>query len=111
MKKIYTITESFPKTEIYSLVDQMKRASISIGSNIAEWSGRGSVADNLRFLYIAKGSCTELEAQLYMSIELWYVDKTHGEEVIDQVNHLLRMITAFMNKKKEFTEKPITVNR
>lgn len=53
-KEIYTITSTFPKVEQYGLTDQMRRASVSIASNIAEGAYRGSIQDNIRFLYIAK---------------------------------------------------------
>ncbi len=102
IKKVYRYTASFPKTEMYSLVDQMKRASISIASNIAEWSGRWSNADNLRFLQMAKWSCSELEAQVIISHELSFLSDTESEDVQSEVTHLLNMISLFIRKKKEY---------
>lgn len=104
-RRIYTITEGFPKTELYSLVDQMKRASISIGSNIAEWSGQGTSAGNIRFLNIAKWSAVELEAQIRIARELWFLEENQFLEILQEVNHLIRMISLFIKKKKEFENK------
>lgn len=102
IKKVYRYTASFPKTEMYSLVDQMKRASISIASNIAEWSSRWSNADNLRFLQMAKWSCAELEAQVIISHELSFLSDAESEDVQSEVTHLLNMISLFIRKKKEY---------
>jgi four helix bundle protein len=60
VKQVYSLTQSFPKEEIYGLVSQMKRAAVSIPSNIAEGAARSSSTDFVRFLYIAMGSLAEL---------------------------------------------------
>ena len=104
-KQVYKITEGFPQTELYSLVDQMKRASVSVGSNIAEWSWQGTSAGNIRFLNIAKWSAVELEAQIRISKELWFLDENQFLELLQEVNHLIRMIASFIKKKKEFENK------
>lgn len=100
--KIYHLTEWFPKTELYSLVDQMKRAAISIGSNIAEWSGQWSNIGNIKFLNIARGSTLELEAQIRISKSLWFLGEKEYEEILSEVTSLIRMISAFIKKKREF---------
>ena len=75
-KKVYILCSKFPKTEIYGLVDQMKRSSISIASNIAEWSGRWTIQENIHFLHIARWSCAELETQIILARELeWFQKK------------------------------------
>jgi len=102
IKTIYRITEEFPKTELYSLVDQMKRASVSIASNIAEWSGQWTNAGNIRFLNIARWSAVELEAQIRIAKELWFLDENQFLELLQEINHLTRMISSFIKKKKEF---------
>lgn len=104
-KTIYKITEIFPKTELYSLVDQMKRAAVSIGSNIAEWSWQGTSAGNIRFLNIAKWSAVELEAQIRIAKELWFLEEDTFLELLQEINHLIRMIASFIKKKKEFENK------
>lgn len=66
-KEIYTVTASYPQSEVYGLVSQMRRCVVSIPSNIAEGYGRGSNRDLVHFLYISLGSSNELETQLLLS--------------------------------------------
>lgn len=72
-KLVYKITEKFPKAEIYSLIDQTRRCSISIPSNIAEGYSRLSSKQFLSFLRISLGSLSELETQLLLSKEIGYL--------------------------------------
>ena len=73
--EVYKATLEFPKTEVYGLVSQMRRAASSIPSNIAEGSGRGGDAELARFLRIAMGSASELKYQLLLARDLKYVDE------------------------------------
>ncbi len=91
---IYKITSEFPKHEIYGLVSQMRRASISVPSNIAEGAGRRSPGDFCRFLYYASGSLSELETQLYLSGELGYADKALVFEKKKEIILLRKQIYA-----------------
>ena len=72
VKDIYLLTRNFPQEELFVLTSQMRRAAISIPSNIAEGSGRGSDKDFARFIDIATGSSFELESQLYVASDLEY---------------------------------------
>ena len=72
-KIVYKIIKTLPKEEQYSLIDQMRRASISIMSNIAEWSGRSSNADKNHFFVMAKWSSMELASQFILMRELGYI--------------------------------------
>ena len=73
--EIYRLTSSFPKDEIYSLVSQIRRSSVSISSNIAEGAARKSKKEFIQFLYIVRGSLSELETQLIISQNLNYIIK------------------------------------
>ena len=67
----------------YGLRDQMQRASVSIPSNIAEGYERNTNKDFVHFLYIAKGSCSELRTQIYLAVEIGAFDKTIGDELLE----------------------------
>jgi four helix bundle protein len=96
--KIYTITDSFPKSELYGLTSQMKKASISIPSNIAEGFARTHSKEYKQFLSIALGSCAELDTQLIIANRRSYIKKNDFEELADQINHESRMISSLINK-------------
>ena len=86
------VTNAFPKSEIYGAVNQMRRAALSIGSNIAEGNRRCSRREYIKFLRIAYGSCGELDAQLLVSYDAHWLDKTsfdHMETLIDNVSGLI----------------------
>jgi four helix bundle protein len=76
---IYRSTQAFPKDELYGLTSQMRRAAVSIASNIAEGKGRFSRKEFVQFLYRARGSLLELETQLFIAGELGYVDQAAGK--------------------------------
>ena len=76
---VYDATKSFPADERFGLVSQLRRASVSVASNIAEGYGRGSTSDYLRFLRMARGSLYEIYTQLWFALELGVLDgNTHG---------------------------------
>lgn len=69
----YKVLDKFPKSELFWLTDQIKRAIISIASNIAEWSARWTEKEQIHFLYIARGSCAEVDTQLLIAKNLWFI--------------------------------------
>ncbi len=98
---VYKITENFPKHELYSLTSQMRRAAVSIPSNIAEGAARTSNREFLNFLSIARGSLSELETQIVISKELGYIKNENSlMEKINEVFALLGgLIRSIRNKK------------
>lgn len=92
VKEIYTLTDGFPKDEIYSLTSQIRRSSISIPSNIAEGCGRKTNPELSRFLDIANGSAFELETQILLSADLGYVANNEAEKLISKLHEIEKMI-------------------
>ncbi len=90
----YKITNEFPKEELYGLTNQIRRAAVSIPSNIAEGQGRWSTKEFLRFLSIAKGSLSELETQLIISQRLAYLSENKLNKIIELTNEIGKMISG-----------------
>ncbi len=95
VKEVYEVTSSFPRSEIYGLTNQMRRASVSIPSNIAEGSGRKSTKDFCRFLEIAFSSALELETQFYLSYDLTFMTEEQLDYFLTKVHEIQKMISAF----------------
>lgn len=97
---LYTLTQSFPKEELYGLVSQMRRSSISVSSNIAEGCGYTSTKQLVRFLEIAMGSICELESQLYVSKDLKYVEQNTFIKVADRLVQTRKMLYRFIQSNR-----------
>ena len=89
---IYTLTASFPKTEIYGLSSQMQRAAVSVPSNIAEGSGKGSDRDFARFVSISLGSLFELETQIEIAYRRGYISTENYYALRPKVDSLQKRI-------------------
>ncbi len=89
--KLYEVTESFPKSEKHGLVNQIRRAAVSIPSNIAEGAARKSNKEFAQFLSIAQGSASELETQLIISINLGFL-REGGKELLAELEEISRML-------------------
>ena len=98
--KIYDLTKSYPKDEMYGLISQIRRASSSIPTNISEGCGRDSDAEFNRFLTIALGSASEVEYQLILSKDLNYIDKTSFITLNEEINTIKRKIYSLKQKLK-----------
>ena len=99
---VYELTDQFPKEEIYGLTSQMRRAAVSIPSNIAEGRFRGTKADFLHFLRIAYGSGAELETQIIVSKKLQkiaHLNYSTVETLLDEVMRMLNVMIKKMNPK------------
>lgn len=93
--ELYKLTEGFPKQEVYGLASQMRRAAVSIPSNIAEGSGRGSDKDFCRFLDIAISSCFELETQIEISYRMDYLTEEAYKQLTASCSEVQKMIYSF----------------
>ncbi|MBI1794423.1 MAG: four helix bundle protein [Chloroflexi bacterium] len=96
-KEIYKLTEKFPKHETYALADQIRRAVVSVPSNIAEGQARKTPADFRRFLYIALGSLAEVDTQLILAQEFNYLSKEDVDGMDGQIQELRKKLYALMN--------------
>lgn len=94
--EVYQVTNLFPKSEIYGLTSQLRRAAVSIFSNIAEGSGRRTSKDFISFLYNALGSVKEVEAQLLFAGKLKYVEDDEVNCLIDKLNELGKMLMGLI---------------
>ena len=99
--EIYRLSRDFPREELYGLASQMRRAAVSIPSNIAEGCGRGSDPDFGRFLVIAMGSSSELEYQLLLAKDLGYVDTTMHESLERKIMEIKKMLSSLIQRVKK----------
>jgi four helix bundle protein len=89
VRMVYELTRLFPKEETYGLVSQLRRAAVSIPSNLAEGAGRDGHKEFVRFLSIARGSLSELETQLLIAVDLGYISPEHDAFILlDRVSRL-----------------------
>ena len=93
---VYNLIRLLPKEETYGLSDQMRRAAISIPSNIAEGNARSSQKDMVHFLYIAQGSRAELETQLELCELIGYISRERLEPVLMQTQEIGRMLSGLI---------------
>jgi four helix bundle protein len=95
---IYGATKGFPREEVFGLSSQMRRAAVSITSNIAEGFARKTNKEKLQFYYIARGSLVELESQLYVARDVGYLDVKKFEGFLTLINSSHRLLNAFINR-------------
>jgi len=94
--EIYKVTKTFPKEERYGLSSQIRRAAVSVPSNIAEGYGRKTTAEYIQALYIAYGSNCELETQIRLSGDLGFIDAENLERVEKNVGDIERMLKGLI---------------
>lgn len=92
VKSIYDLTKTFPKEEMFGLSSQMRRAAISIPSNIAEGYSRHGIKDYIHFISISFGSTAEIETQLLLSQDIGYVDLATVDTIMAELKALQRML-------------------
>jgi len=101
VKNVYDLTRQGKFRRDFSLTDQIRRAAVSVASNIAEGYERGSNVELIQFLYIAKGSCGEVRAQIGIAHDLEYVSDAEEDQVITQCREVGRMLASFIEYLKK----------
>lgn len=97
---LYSLTKQPSFSNDYGFINQIRRAAISITSNIAEGHERGGAPEFTRFLSVARGSSGEVRSHLHLALDLGYIDKEKGEALIDEFKNLSRMISNLTNYLK-----------
>jgi four helix bundle protein len=100
---IYRLSEGFPKTEIYGLTSQVRRASVSVPSNIAEGYGRGSRKEYLQFLSVAQGSLKELETQTIIAQRLSYATAAQANRILSESEVVGKMLGSLIRSLRPRT--------
>jgi four helix bundle protein len=95
-QQIYRVTERFPSNEQFGLTSQIRRAAVSIPSNIAEGAARQTKKELINFLHIAKGSLSELDTQLEIARRLEYLDQTRWETLDERLERIDRMLSGLV---------------
>jgi four helix bundle protein len=95
--QIYKLITKFPKEEVYSLSDQIKRASISIAANLAEGYGMRTYKDKIRYYYMSQGSINELKSHLIISRDLEYISKEELNNLASQIKYLHSLIHGLIS--------------
>lgn len=93
---VYSTTKTFPDYENFALSSQLRRAVVSISSNIAEGFSRSGLKEKIQFYHIAKGSLTEVESQLLIANGLGYVSKPQYDELMDKIGSTARLLSALI---------------
>ena len=98
--EIYAVTRDFPKEEIFGLTNQIRRASVSITSNISEGFNRGSQKEKIQFYFIALGSLAEIESQLLIARDVGYLKHSIFDKIETQITIIQRLLNALIKKIK-----------
>jgi four helix bundle protein len=94
--EIYNLSKTFPKEELYCIVSQIRRASVSIPANIAEGCARRNTKEYIQFLYISLGSAVELETHMIISSNLGYISACEREKVQMELEEIIRMLSGLI---------------
>ena len=101
VRRLYEVTRAFPQEELFGLTSQMRRAAVSIPSNIAEGYGRIYDKERINFLSIALGSASELETQLMISVDLGFINDTDNVELSSLNNEVILMLSSLIKGLRE----------
>ena len=98
VETVYRITATFPSSEQWGLISQMRRAVVSVPSNIAEGYGRQATGEYRHHLSIARGSLLELETQILLALRLKYLQSAAADPVLKEIDELSRMLATLVSK-------------
>ena len=101
LKEIYIVTSILPKSELYGLSSQMRRAAVSVPSNIPEGCGRNHVKELIQFLNISIAFICELETQLYLTLDLELITKDKIDPLVTEITEIRKMINGYINSQKK----------
>jgi four helix bundle protein len=107
--EVYKTTAGFPNEEKYGLISQIRRATVSISSNIAEGAGRNSSNEFLHFLGIANGSCYELQSQLVIAEQLQFISQEKLDLFLNEIEEIQKMNFKLQQSIKQLHSKPETI--
>jgi four helix bundle protein len=96
VEHIYRVTKSFPKEEIYGLTAQLRRAAVSVPSNIAEGKGRSSEKELVQFLHHSRGSLFEIETQVALALRLNYIDSATNEKLLRETRRVGQLLNGLI---------------
>ena len=99
--EVYSLTQGFPREELFGLTSQMRRCAVSVPSNMAEGCGRQHPRDSISFFYIARGSLYELETQLYLSSDQQLIAPAAFEATLLQLTDCKKLLHGFINHYKQ----------
>ena len=97
-KQIYSVTELFPRSEMFGISNQLRRASVSVASNLAEGAARKSVVERRRFFEMSRSSLVEIDTQIEICISLGYISKDEEIGISERINHLFAMVSNLITK-------------
>jgi four helix bundle protein len=104
--RLYKITATFPKDELYGLTSQIRRAAASIPANLAEGCGRDTQAELARFVHISSGSAVELEYHVLLARDLGFIDQQTFSELDAGINEVKKMLAGFAKTVQSNAAKP-----
>lgn len=102
--RIYKATDSFPREERYGLIDQMRRAAVSVPCNIAEGAGRQTRREFANFLHIAQGSLSELDTLIELACRLTYIDLSESAALNQDMERLDKMLSGLIRRQRTIEE-------
>ena len=112
VKNVYALSKKFPRDEQFGLTNQIRRAAVSIPSNIAEGCGRNHFKDSIQFFFISRGSLYEVETQLTVAHDLEFISEPELNIILEHVTRCKKLINGFINyyQSKSTNQQPTTVN-